>query len=267
MMTELIDRRRVKAETRTLLRTAQVRPMAFTALYLGLTVLLSLVDLVASLFSGGKNNLLTFFVSILMSLASIVLEMGFILYCMEIRRGQRSEFLTLFDGFSFVGKIIALQIFVFAFVFFWCLLLIVPGIIAAYRYRFAFFNLCEDPSLSPMQALNLSKRQTMGYKGQLFMLDLSFIGWSLLGSLPAMIYSGSVSYQIMMNPFAEPTGFFVSPLFLIIALLWSLVVSLFYLPLLRCSELSYFEVAKRTSGTGADAAPHAPTSPDGLGGL
>ena len=41
-------------------------------------------------------------------------------------------------------------------------------------------NLCENPELGVMEALNLSKQQTFGYKWQLFVLQLSFIGWSLL---------------------------------------------------------------------------------------
>ena len=62
-----------------------------------------------------------------------------------------------------------------------------PGIIAAYRYRFALYNLCENPEMGVMEALNMSKAQTLGFKGQLFVLDLSFIGWYLLSGLTAGI--------------------------------------------------------------------------------
>jgi hypothetical protein len=57
------------------------------------------------------------------------------------------------------------------------------GIIAAYRYRFALYNLCENPELGVMEALAMSKAQTLGFKWQLFVLDLSFIGWNILVSL------------------------------------------------------------------------------------
>ena len=98
--------------------------------------------------------------------------------------GRRAEYLTLFDGFSFVGKVILLNIVIYLFTFFWSLLFVIPGIIAAYRYRFALYNLYENPGIGVMEALNMSKQQTLGYKGQLFMLDLSYIGWLLLASLP-----------------------------------------------------------------------------------
>ena len=94
---------------------------------------------------------------------------------------------TLFDGFSFAGKIILLAIVQYIFIFLWSLLFIVPGIIAAYRYRFALYNLCENPEMGVMEALNMSKAQTLGFKGQLFVLDLSFIGWYLLSGLTAGI--------------------------------------------------------------------------------
>ena len=59
----------------------------------------------------------------------------------------------------------------------------IPGIVAAYRYRFAMLNLCENPEIGVMEALSMSKAQTLGFKWQLFVLDLSFIGWNILVGL------------------------------------------------------------------------------------
>ena len=69
------------------------------------------------------------------------------------------------------------------FITLWSMLLFFPGIIAAYRYRFAMYNLCENPEMGVMEALNMSKAQTYGFKAQLFLLDLSFLGWIIVGSL------------------------------------------------------------------------------------
>ena len=62
----------------------------------------------------------------------------------------------------------------------WAMHFLIPGINAVYRYSFAIWNLCQNPELGVMEALNRSKRQTIGYKGQLFGLHLSFIGWYLI---------------------------------------------------------------------------------------
>lgn len=276
MTARQIDRRRLKAETRELLRSAQVPPRAMTALYLGLLLALNLADYLAG---GVSSGLPGTFVTVLTALVSGVLGAGFALYCMAVRRGERAEFLTLFDGFSFVGKIIGLSIVTAAFTFLWSLLFVIPGVIAAYRYRFAMYNLLEDPELGILEALDMSKRQTDGYKGQLFLLDLSYLGWGLLASLPSLAESAYLYLQILQDPngfMADPTR--LVPLVssaLVMSLLiwlWSMAVNLFYLPVYQCVELGYFETAKETSGVGADVRPPwndgwgGQSGPDDLGG-
>lgn len=112
MMSEIIDRKQRKAEARDCLRSAQVNPKAMVALYMALCLALNLVDVLAGGGAGGmvSGNLLGTFVTVLTGLLGLVLSAGFTLYCMAIRRGERVEFLALFDGFSFVGKIITLYL-------------------------------------------------------------------------------------------------------------------------------------------------------------
>ena len=279
MTAELIDRKKLKEEVGELLSGAQVSPRAMTALYAGLLLILNLV----CAFTG--EGILSTFVSILTSLLSVLLGAGFAMYCMAIRRGERAEYLTLFDGFSFVGKLIALTIVTYAFIWLWSMLFVIPGIVAAYRYRFAAYNLYENPGISVMEALEMSKRQTMGYKGQIFALDLSYIGWTLLASLPVMVEMGMMYYAMFSSYYdymtgaisVMPTDFTASVilpawLWTLISGLWSMAVSLFYLPHFQCVELGYYETAKRTSGVGLGAEPPAigagrGAGPDGLGGL
>lgn len=282
MMAELINRRALKAQTRETLRDAQVSPKAITALYLALVLVMNLVDS----FTG--SGVLSSFVSILITLLGMVLEAGFVLYCMAVRRGERAEFLTLFDGFSFAGKVIGLCLLKYIFIFLWSLLFTIPGIVAIYRYRFALYNLYENPELSVFEALDMSKRQTRGYKGQLFVLDLSYLGWGVLASLPSLVYSMAL-YQLMIRDAMAAYGFAgagamavdtaASIVYLLPGWGWTLVIGLwylaaaiFYLPVYQCVELGYFETAKSTSGIGLGAAPHQTGSwgqrgPDNLGGF
>jgi len=69
------------------------------------------------------------------------------------------------------------------FVFLWTLLLIIPGIIASYSYAMVPYLMAEFPDLSVMDALRESKRLMQGNKWRLFCMEISFIGWILLGSL------------------------------------------------------------------------------------
>lgn len=62
----------------------------------------------------------------------------------------------------------------------WLLLLIVPGIIKYLSYSMQFFLLAEYPELGARRSLELSKRLTEGYKWELFVTFMSFLGWAVL---------------------------------------------------------------------------------------
>ena len=179
----LLDRKEIRAEARELIRSGAVNPIKMTALYLAITLVLNVINSATSYMvesSGGFTVLSFSFVSILVGLVALVLGTGYTCYCLGIHRREHMPFESLFDAFSFAGKVILLSIVQGVFIFLWSLLFVIPGIIAAYRYSFAMLNLCENPALGVMEALELSKQQTYGYKGQLFMLNLSFFGWLLL---------------------------------------------------------------------------------------
>ena len=145
----------------------------------------------------------------------------------------------------------------------------IPGIVAAYRYRFALYNLYENPGIGVMEALDMSKRQTWGYKSQIFALDWSYFGWQMLASLPllAMLFLlYRLVFQIVTGPIPNLTAeelvaqALVLPVWAwsLISSVFSLAVGLFYVPNRECVELGYFEIAKRTSGVGWNAAPPRP---------
>lgn len=69
------------------------------------------------------------------------------------------------------------------FIALWSLLLIIPGIVKAYAYSMAFFIQQEAKDKNWRSCLDESADLTYGYKGKLFLLDLSFIGWYLVGLL------------------------------------------------------------------------------------
>lgn len=227
----MLDRVQLKYEAKTITKNAKVSAYLFTLLYL---VILRLLDGVDAMISGipiaadlevyfdaaaaelprvvaqlsqpviQVPALVAGFLGIVISLAGTVLGAGYVVYTMSVRKGLYTSYSTLFDGFIFAGKVILLNIVISAFVFLWSMLFFIPGIIASYRYRFALYNLCDDPSLGVMEALNMSKAQTRGHKWQLFVLDLSFIGWNLL----CLLTLGILSIWIM--PYVQQTdiGYF-----------------------------------------------------------
>lgn len=139
------------------------------------------------------------FVLVTAWLLSSLLNAGYLLYIMGIRQGKTMGYGTLFDGFAFAGKIILLDLWRTFVVTVWSFVFVIPGIIASYRYSFALYNLLNDPEMGVMEAMALSKKQTRGYKADLFVMDLSFIGWDILTSLTAGIL------LIYVKPFREQT--------------------------------------------------------------
>ena len=112
-----------------------------------------------------------------------IVRVGWCRY-MNLNRSEEPLFLTLFSGFgpnywSLVRGCFYSDIRIFLYT----LLLIVPGIIKGYEYRFVPYLLAENPQLAPARAAELSSIMSDGEKWRMFVLDLSFIGWRLLGAL------------------------------------------------------------------------------------
>ena len=64
----------------------------------------------------------------------------------------------------------------------WSLLFVIPGIVKSYSYSMAFFISLDRPELSSTQCIDESRRMMNGNKMRLFLLDLSFIGWYIVGA-------------------------------------------------------------------------------------
>lgn len=69
------------------------------------------------------------------------------------------------------------------YIFLWSLLFIIPGIIKSFEYYYVSYLLSEDPNMDYKKALEISKQMTDGHKWDIFVLELSFIGWHILGGL------------------------------------------------------------------------------------
>ena len=221
-----LDTGAIKAESRSLLRTGEVNPFRMTLFYLLITLVLDMINSGVSYMidSAGGFTVLSFsFVSILVGLVALVLNAGYYCYCFGILRREEMPYESLFDAFPFAGKVILLSIVEGVFIFLWSMLFVIPGIIAAYRYSFAMLNLCENPNLGVMEALNLSKRQTNGYKMQLFLLQLSFIGYQIAAVLIALLYeyviisylpdslSGAVLGALIYDVLSAVVGVYLTP--------------------------------------------------------
>lgn len=64
----------------------------------------------------------------------------------------------------------------------WSLLFLIPGIIKGYEYRMIPYILAENPGIDSKEAFAISKKMMDGNKWNAFVLDLSFLGWSILSA-------------------------------------------------------------------------------------
>jgi len=108
------------------------------------------------------------------------LTLGFFGYFLHKARGERAEFENLFDGFKNFGTSFLLYLLEGILIFLWSLLLFIPGIIKAFSYSMSYFILRDNPNMSALDAIGASRKMMNGYKGKLFCLCLSFLGWGFL---------------------------------------------------------------------------------------
>lgn len=111
------------------------------------------------------------------------LTLGLYAYFLQLARGTQPDIGIMFTGFQKFGAALLLNLLQLIFIFLWSLLLVIPGIIAYFRYSMAYFILHDYPEISAMEALRRSKELMVGRKGKLFLLYLSFIGWAFLCAL------------------------------------------------------------------------------------
>lgn len=108
------------------------------------------------------------------------LFLGLIGYFLRKAHGESARIENLFDGFKVFGSGFLLYILNALFIALWTCLLIIPGIVKCFSYSMAFFILHDNPEIGALEAITQSRKMMNGYKGKLFGLCLSFIGWAFL---------------------------------------------------------------------------------------
>ena len=126
------------------------------------------------------GSLLSIAINIMISILSV----GCTSYALSVSRMVRAGFVNLLDGFSYFLRALWLGILMGIFIWLWSLLLIVPGIVAAYRYSQAYYIMLDNPDMPAIDCIRASKELMYGHKWEKFVLDLSFILWGLLCIIP-----------------------------------------------------------------------------------
>lgn len=160
------------------------------------------------------------FLFLLLFLWSLVLSYGFSDWALNTLRDEERPWTALFDRLWMAGKFIVLDILTMALTALGTVFFLFPGLYFLYSLRFARYILLDHPELPVYRAMFRSMQLSRGWKIQLFLLDLSFLGWFLIqqfalnslfsvGSMvayPVGILLGEVAYlafAVILTPYRE----------------------------------------------------------------
>ena len=142
------------------------------------------------------RNLPPIFWTVLLPLASLAgplgivsfilggtVELGYAKFLLKQYDRKQLQFSDLFSQFERFGTGFAQKFLRTLFIVLWSLLFIIPGIVKGLSYAMTPFILEEHPEMTASQAIKASMQLMDGHKMDLFILGLSFIGWSLLACL------------------------------------------------------------------------------------
>ena len=143
-----------------------------------------------------------------------LVALGYVAITLTLIRTKTAKLDTMISaitdnfGTKFVGTLL-----VSLFTALWTLLFIIPGIVKGYSYAMTNYILLDRPELSATEAITESRKMMDGHKMELFVLDLSFIGWVLLSIVtfgiaflyvePYMLATRAAFYETLKSANAE----------------------------------------------------------------
>lgn len=191
-----MSRKDLKFDAKDAMRDALVSPYMVTIIVGVIMVILSVVQGFLDIWEGMIENagaygdvgqygafaISSVIFLIINIVISTIIQFGYQSYCLKVaNRDNTMSYGDLFSSVRYLLKALGLILMVSLLTFLWALLLIIPGIIAAYRYSQAIMIMVEDPNKGIMQCIRESKEMMVGHKWEFFVLELSFILWQLLG--------------------------------------------------------------------------------------
>ena len=139
--------------------------------------------------------------SLIMAVAYFVLgsiiTVGYAKYNLNLVDRLEGNIDNLFSYFSNWKVTVLARLLRGIYVFLWSILLVIPGIVASYKYAMVEYILAENPELTASEAISKSKQMMDGNKWRLFCLHCSFIGWEIL-----CVFTFGIGY-LWLNPYKQ----------------------------------------------------------------
>lgn len=140
--------------------------------------------------SGDKDSpAILHLIGIVLFILALPLTWGFQTLFLGAVRGGEATAKDMFEGYNkeLFSRVLTTTLLYYVYVFLWSLLLLIPGCIKSYSYAMTPYILKDNPEMKNNAAIEESMRMMDGHKLELFLLDLSFIGWAILSILTCCI--------------------------------------------------------------------------------
>ncbi len=133
-------------------------------------------------------------------IVSGLLFFGMLSFFYKISKNEEVDFRELFSKFQMFIPYLIISILTSVFVVLWSFLFIIPGIIAGFAYSQVYLIALENPEKDALEVIKLSKEMMRGYKLEYFILQLSFLGWAILGAFTCgILYLWITPYMLVTN--------------------------------------------------------------------
>ena len=135
-----------------------------------------------------SSDLISYIADLYTLLITGPLLLGLAHYFISQFRGEEGAGLgSITGGLGRFWSGVSLFVVALVFTFLWSLLFVIPGIIAAIRYSQAFYILADNPGMPAFECIARSKQMMRENKGKFFLLELSFLPWIIIASIPSSI--------------------------------------------------------------------------------
>lgn len=155
-----------------------------------ITFVYGLIIGITQVLSGDKDSpAILHLIGLVLFILALPLTWGYQTLFLGAVRGGEATAKDLFEGYNkeLFSRVLTTTLLYYVYVFLWSLLLLIPGCIKAYSYAMTPYILKDNPEMKNNAAIEESMRMMDGHKLELFLLDLSFIGWALLSLLTCCI--------------------------------------------------------------------------------
>ncbi len=138
------------------------------------------------------------------------LSVGCDIFYMRNIRNTPAELGAIGEGFKNYGHKVVTTLVKDIFLCLWYMLFFIPGVIKTYSYKMVPYILADNPELSATEVITRSREMMNGHKMKAFLLDLSFIGWILLGMITCglvwVFWTGPYMYSSYAALYEELKG-------------------------------------------------------------